>query len=289
MGELVLIILIVAGFLVISYFIAEAYSKASDQEREVICRQSVQFAAETTLNIQNDLVEMRVASPLCRTIDREISGTKEELLQEIADSTARCWRMFHEGSYDEIVEGFTSSLFPNVQNQCFICYTVSIDEDTIDGSSKGISPQELVQYLLQTEYKPGTTYLNYLQANGRGQFAYLVTDEQGNALPILPRHRYAISFAPKLKEVEDSTLWTGITRYVGGNALTAGALVIGVTTGGVGWVAVAAGAILGQLIAYRSWDAIIAGFYGERVISSIYVDTLQSAQQHCMSDLAGMR
>ncbi len=290
-GVLVTLILTIIAFMLIAGVITRFTSQADDKQAELLCHDSIAFRAQTQINVDTGIIEAKVKAipTLCKTLLAKVSGSRAEIKQQIADKIARCWWMFGEGRYEELLSGSSARVkffgFEDNTNDCFNCYTILIDENKIDGGN--ISAVEMVEYLKNTKYPKlkGKTYLDYIQSvGGPGRLVYLATDVQGMSMGISPHQSYTISFAPKLKNVGESTFWNGAAKV--GGAL-GGALIVGLATGGVGWVAFGGAALL-SAVGVSGVKDIKATIYGERDVSSIYIDTLVSGQSLCgSSDIAG--
>ncbi len=215
-------------------------------------------------------------------------------MRQIADSMAKCWWMFGEGRYEEILSGGKLSLlwdlysFNNLENKCFMCSTILIEEKDIEGGS--ITPQEMNEFLLTKKYgKADKTYMDYFQqGGGPGSVVFLVSGEgtlrESTAWDpnLYPQNAYAISFMAKNKESQSG--WRGALKIVGA---VGGAVVIGIATGGTGWIAIGGAAALSAL-GVSGINDVKTNLYGERDVSSIYIDDLHSTQNRCGSgDLAG--
>lgn len=163
-----LIITLVAGSL-IAGTMYRTLSKADEKQAEAICQESINFRAISALQINKndrddlDIIEARIKSPiLCKTIDKKIQGSKEEIMKQMADKMARCWWMFGEGRYDEILHSSDVQILPavlgmsNEPNQCFTCYNLLIDQDEIkdkDGNkAESIPASEFIDYLWSQPY-----------------------------------------------------------------------------------------------------------------------------------------
>ncbi|MBI4983554.1 hypothetical protein HZC32_02820, partial [Candidatus Woesearchaeota archaeon] len=132
--------------------------------------------------------------------------------------------------------------------------------------------------------KANVSYLQYLQSyGGPGKFIYTAIDTHGNSFPLTGRNAYSIQMVPKLKQPQNG-FWTGVIKSFGA---ATGAVVLGVATGGIGWVALG-GIALTTALGYSGVQDIKVSIYGEREFSSINLDTLQQGQYTCgTADLAG--
>lgn len=288
-GTLVAMIITLAAFMLIASVIMNFVGQADEKEAELLCHDSIALRAATQINQKGEFVEAEVKSipVLCKTIDKKVSGSREEIKQEIANKIARCWWMFGEGRYEELLHGSSVTALPSLfkfqetENKCFNCYALIIGN--IDGGP--ISSDELMNYFVNTKYPKleNITYLQYLQSyGGPGRLVYVPMDEKGNALPIQSNTVYAISMAPKLKG--DNSGWAGAAKITGA---LGGAVVLGLATGGTGWIALGGVALL-SVLGVSGVKDIKAKVYGERDVSSIYIDTLIKGQEMCGSgDIAG--
>ena len=299
-AQIVIIIITIVSFMLIAGAVTRTYAKAEDKEAEVLCRNSIDLRARTMINVQGEIIDANInAVPvLCKTIVKKVTGEREKIKEQIADSMARCWWMFHEGRYEEILQSSSAILLPSLygfeeyENQCFTCYTLLVDAPALKESP--ITAEEMMVYLSTNKYSkaPNWSYLDYIQRyGGPGRVAYLAIDEQEKALPIETGRAYSVSIAPKLNEIEGS-LFGKLSTKVGFAGVTTGAAYILGTivtlTGPVSWLVVGVASTVVGLSLASGINDVVATFYGERDVSSIYFDTLESAQQHCGSgDIAG--
>lgn len=308
------IMITLIAFVLISGVLLRFMAKSSDVEAEILCQNSIALRAQTALYVGSGAgrSEITWAPPLCKTIEKKISGNKQQIMRQVADSIARCWWMFGEGRYEEIIansgiEGVAEMLgFSRLENTCFNCYTLLIAEDEIEGG--GITNKEINDFLLTRKYhKVNKTYLQYIQSHG-GPGRVVFT-----APAIVPRQAYSVSMMPKNKEA--SSFWEGVAEFTVGAVvvigIVAGAVCI-VSTAGIctaaagvlGTVATATTkvglgiiaapklfATIGLGAAYLSVEGfmdLMSNLYGERDVSSIYVGFLEVGEKMCGSgDLAG--
>src|SRR3989338_5948729 len=314
-AQLVAIMIVLVSFVLIAGTVTRFLAKANDKEAEALCHDSIALRARTQVNIESRALDAKIKTVpvLCKTIDKKITGNREEIKQQIADKIARCWWMFGEGKHEEIL-GNRVDLAPallgtdNQPNKCFNCYTLLIDQDTIEGGNT-IDSQELLRYM-STHTIPNTKdvpYLDYIQSyGGAGMLGSIIP--QG----IEPRNGYTVSILPKNKDKE-SINWVkaaGITTMV---AVVIGTAACATLTGGlcavIIAVAPAAASVGGGLTASGLGYEVLHGDYRpgpnlpdgstnsglpieeifeERVFSSIYVSDLNIGEQFCGSgDLAG--
>ena len=82
MGQLVIIIITIVGFIVTAAAVSRA--KADDSSAEVMCHDSIALRASTVININTkdqgdiDLIQGRIKAipPLCKTVDVKMEGKR---------------------------------------------------------------------------------------------------------------------------------------------------------------------------------------------------------------------
>ncbi len=268
-GFLVALIITILGGLIIGGVVIRFMSNATDKEAENLCHDSVALRAKTGITHEGtfDREVVKMVPALCKTLDQKIDGEREELKEKIAYKIARCWWMFGEGRYEELLDSSEIAALPSVlsfdklKNDCFVCYNFMIDEKEI--ASGGIPSWEMVEYL-STHNHPlySVTYLDYIQTYaGPGKIIFGVEE-------FLPGTGYGISMMPKNSQGED--MWVSATKlYVGGALMILG--------GGPGPL----------IIAASGFNNIIAKS-SEREFSIISIQSSMDAQNTCGSaDLAG--
>ncbi len=195
-------------------------SKLDHKGAESSCKASVDLRASTQIQAGNS--EVNLGPLLCKTIDYgKIQGNNEEIKAELADKMARCWRMMGEGRYDDSLANlgldnlYSIFNFPQNGNQCFLCSTIIVDEDDLDG---GISEQEMVNYLIEEDYPriKNETYVSYIQSHG-GPGALAVLS------PIEPNTAYGITY---LSRNSDKGGWSWKGTAIGAG-LAVGAIIVG--------------------------------------------------------------
>ncbi len=300
---LVSLIITLVAFLLLSATIVKFMSGQDEKGKENACRTSIALRAQTVFNLNpeknNDKFDLikakiKVIPPVCETIDKEVKGKREKVKQVVADKIARCWWMFGEGRYEETLHGTSIQLLPDIfgfeefENKCFNCYTILVDKEAMKNEPP-ISGEEMIDYL-NTKKHPQVkdkTYLDYIQSyGGPGRFLYLPIDSQGRAMGIMPGQAYTISLGPKLKNLEEDTLGWGIAKVGAG---LAGAFVLGLVTGGAGFIVIG-GVIASTLMVASGYSDIKAALYSgvSRDVSTVYFDTLEVGQQMCGSgDIRG--
>ena len=279
MNFIVVLILTIVSFMLISSVIFKFNS--SIDEEEVVCQTSVGIRAASAVNIKTDFTETSLKSPLtCKTMDLNFKGDRQEVKESIAKKMARCWWMFHEGRYDQILDEnkvMEITLFgtDELTNKCFLCYSLITEE--IKGGT--ISAEEMYDYFRNTQYpktKERMTYLQYFQqAGGPGVVGLLSNIE--------PHSSYGITFLAKNKKLESTA-----GEAAGEIALGAGIIVLSVATGG-GILFTVLGVVAGGALAESGVTNLKAQFYEvNRDVSGVFLDDFNTAQNQCFKgDLGG--
>ncbi len=193
---LVSIILTLTAFMLIAGAYYRFMSKGDDATQEALCQSSV--ALKSTVAIQALGTEVKPAPILCKTLDKEISGTKEEIMQQMADKMARCWWMFGEGRYKKDI--FRSIDIFGGEAHCFQCSTLLVDDIKDEGEGTKINSEVFSYYLSSTKYpKINGTYLDYIQTYGGPGYVLTVLTPEG----ISSQRGYAIAFKPARDECPD--------------------------------------------------------------------------------------
>lgn len=290
MQVFVLIILAVASLVVIGPILYKFLSSGGDKGPEVVCQESVAIRAATATSL-GPLKEAKIAPLLCKTIDKEISGNREEIKKELANLLARCWWMYNEG---RAKEGVISSVpgFGSV-NKGMVCYTVIIKENEQFTQSDLISPREFLYYLQTTDYKKvNKKYLDYIQSYG-GPGRVLLLTEPGKG--ITPNSAFEIAF---IEKSGDANAWLVRTLgYVGAGAAAAGGVILAVPSGGTSLSLTVTGIALltgGATVATATTVAEWNQFFAEKDVSSIMMVDMSNQElraelhKHVASgDLAG--
>ncbi|HLC97674.1 MAG TPA: hypothetical protein VJC21_02745 [Candidatus Nanoarchaeia archaeon] len=166
--KLVSIILIALTLLILIGVIQRGFSKFQGKDAEIVCQESL--AARAALAVQTGDAELKTLPLLCKTLDKDISGTAEEVKEQLARSMARCWWMFGEGRYDEVVSSGFYPLrvlgFEGSENACFLCYSVVVPQEGLEEGP--ISKRDMFRYVSNELHPqvPDTTYLDYIQNYG---------------------------------------------------------------------------------------------------------------------------
>lgn len=318
---LVMSMVVLVGFVLLSFVLVRFMADFDDKEAEIMCHDSIALRGATALNVggsDSDLIEasIRPIPVTCRTIDVKVQGTREEIMKKVADKSARCWWMFGEGRYEELLHGSDITLFPklmgthNLENKCFNCYTLTIDQNEIEGGP--ITSDDMRRYMTHNKYSGfNISYIDYIQTfGGPGKFAI-------TAPSILPRESYSVSMAPK--NHEPGGFWSGVGKFAIGGLVVVGIIgagvcivaTLGVCTAAVGPLGVVATGLTGAGLLFLSAPVIVgsvaviggvgaayvlhsgymdmmSNMYGEREVSSIYVGFVEVGQEMCGSgDIAG--
>ncbi len=286
---LVGMIITLVAFVIIAVIITSFTNEANAKEAELLCQSSIAFRASSMISVNGSLASANIKSPmLCKVSDYKLEGEKEALMRQIADKMARCWWMFGEGRYEEILSpsDFTTLSFgtAELKNQCFVCFSLIIDEDEIIGSLKypqdgKITSYEMREFLRNEKHsKINATYLKYFQGfsgNGGPGVVGIIEPE------ILPGHAYGVSFLAKNSNEEEVSWGSTIIEGVAGVGIAAA----GIMTGGV--IAIGVGGIM----TVDAVNTIRDQLYDDgikRDVSAIFLDNLQSAQEKCFKgDLGG--
>ena len=313
-GFIVTIVLTLVSFLLISGLLVRFSSSSDDIQTELMCHNSILLRSKAMINVESDAIQAEInpVPVLCKTQTKKIRGDRREIMHEIADNMARCWWMFGEGRYEEVLDDSKIQFLPNVfgtqelTNQCFNCYSILINQDSIEGGGP-IYAEEFGEFLATETYAAvDLSYLDYFQTYG-GPGRVVMT-----APLIAPRESYSISMMPKNKG--ESSVWDGVKNLIGigpvglitvgivasntdlpenqqnylGNP-TGQAALVGHAVPVIAWaVVVGGGAIIQALRANSAYKNIMAEIYSERDVSSIYLGFLEVGEERCGSgDLAG--
>lgn len=206
---LVWMIIAVAGFTVIFFFIQGAISTVSAGTAEATCRGAVTAREFFTIPLQKQSPKDISMFPfICKTIQKDdVEGKKDNVIEELADLATRCWWQFGNGAYPS-----TLSKTQGV-SVCFTCYDVYI-KDIKD--AKSIDGLELFQWMesnpynrkVKTEdegYKRERSYLDYIQMDDSGSSrGYLLVPK---GLVFKPGQAYAVVY------VEPHQRWEWLPNF----------------------------------------------------------------------------
>jgi len=155
----VVIIAIIAGIMIITPLLTKAATIDT-------CRSSVLLKAKANINIKGVNVAQKITPLACKTTDAgTLSGTRDEIKQQIAELGAKCWYQYVEGTITDLFSG------SNNERSCAICYYFRVDElqpqkiphkKTVMVESartaKNISIPEFYNYIFTQTYNPGVFY-----------------------------------------------------------------------------------------------------------------------------------
>ncbi|MEK6900350.1 MAG: hypothetical protein AABX05_04475 [Nanoarchaeota archaeon] len=252
------IMIVLIAFFLIAGMLLRFTSKVNDKEAEILCHASIAVRTRSAIQIGESAgLGAKLVPAICQTIDKKISGKKEELMTKIADKMATCWWMFGEGRYEELLHSWDLNLVVVGTihgNKCFNCYTMLIDETEIENGQ--ITRKEMEEFLMTHNYaKIGNetskvTYFDYIQSyGGPGRTVMLTPD-------ISPRQGYAISIMPKNRA--QSNFWEDADNFFSPSSE-------GIPP-----------------------EQLIKTAYAERDVSSIYIGPITEAQELCGSgDISG--
>jgi len=235
MGFLVALIIVILSFMLIAGVVFRFMSDAEEKQAEALCKDSVALRSVASFKVLG--TEQKIAPLLCQTIDKKISGSKEEVQQIIADKMARCWDIFGEGRYKTSVFENTNAFSGG--SKCFVCSTILVEEDN-DFVGDGVSAQEFKDFLRTTDYpKKNIKYLDYFQYGGGGPgYVIGVLTNEG----IKPDRAYGIAFKAKSTSgvlVPELTAGGTAAAAIGITSIA----IFGIGTGGLGLLAIGAAGI----------------------------------------------
>src|SRR3989338_11616131 len=125
-GFLVAVIIVILSFMLIAGTIAGFFADAEEKEAEQLCQSSVSLRATAAISLGKGAIEARLSPLLCKTIEKEISGDRNEVQKIIADKMAKCWDMFGAGVYK--TSTFENSNLFGHENNCFVCYVIPVEK-----------------------------------------------------------------------------------------------------------------------------------------------------------------
>lgn len=285
MQVFVLIILAVASLVVIGPILYKFVSSGGDKGPEVVCQESVALRAASAVSV-GSLAEVKTVPLLCKTIDKEISGNRKEIKEQLAAQIDRCWWMFNEGRTEELI-----STVPGLGggNDGFICYTTVVLKSRDFKEGESIPTGEFADYLAVTPYskissgKTKKSHLEYIQSYGGPGRIQLLMKPEG----ITPQSAFEIAFVEK-KKAEG----LGEELIVGGVGGGAAALAAAYFTGG-GSLAIYGVATVSGFVAGTGATIELDKLGEEREVSTIVVLDMSNQElrekfhKHVTNDLAG--
>jgi len=266
---LVSAIIVLVAFVIISGILTTFVLKSNDKEAEKACQSSVALRAATALSI-GDGAEIRSVPILCKTIDKKIQGTKDEVKRQFADNMVKCWEMFGEGKYDKNI--FDNLAVFGGSNRCFMCYTLMVDESSDFKKGDKITADEFKDYLINTEHPKlkGVTYLNYFQSTGgRGQVLGILSNDG-----ITPGNSYAVGYKAKATKCS----WCEYIAVGSAGATVVGLVILAIPTGGLSLTAVSLVVAGGATSIATGSKTIDQEFFSEVNIDTIYFVDMNNKQ-----------
>jgi hypothetical protein len=290
---LVKITILLISFMLIAGSIARFASKVDEKESEAICRSSVDIRASTLTSAKIagiGVEDIKTTPILCKTIDKELSGDREEVMDELSEMMTRCWWMFRLGKTQDL---FKSVPGTSRQNFGQVCYTALIKE--IDDDRKYFTGDELLAHMADKKHKDmqDGNYIDYIQnGGGPGRILMVLTQDtehatvigtDGGAQDALREGiagqgifqqgvGYEIAFIEKSGEAND---WISNT-LLGGGAVTAigGAFAtyIGIQTGGIAVILYGVGTLaVGSLATYEGGKIKLEELFNQDKVSTLLV------------------
>jgi len=201
-GTLVAMIITLAAFMLIASVIIKFMINVDEQQAELICHDSIALRAATQISAG----DTKILPLVCKTLDKKLEGGTEEIKEQIAVKMARCWWMFNEGRYDEILDtDKVRKIFglAKTGNDCLICYNLIIPNGELKGQT--ITTSDLFAYIRDTNYPKlnKVTYLDYIQYAGGGPGRVILGEDINDG------QAYGVVIFVKNKEKKD---WTGLLQ-----------------------------------------------------------------------------
>ena len=91
-------------------------SQTSDKEAELLCQNSITIRTRNAVTIGGDAAELqaKLIPLLCRTIDKKVSGDRQQILKQIADKMYPAGGCSAKRRYEEIMDNFGVGGIANV-------------------------------------------------------------------------------------------------------------------------------------------------------------------------------
>ena len=282
-GTLAKLMLLVAAFIIIGAAITKIYINTSGKTDEFICRESVDFRVATATNAKllgTDLDEVKYSPFFCKTIDRKISGTRDEVMDELSGMVEQCWWMFREGQVEDLFKNLPGTSGKNKGIVCYAAIIKDIEDDSV------ITGTELLQHMENKDHPkmaidPETgkkgSYLDYIQyGKGPGRVVSMLGSDKNPEGVFREGFAYEIAFIDKGSDKNGwiSDLMLGVGGA--GTAFGAAALVFG--SGGtvlIGGAVVTAAGILTTFQGGKiKWDEM----FEQKDVSSIFIVDMSNTQ-----------
>ena len=185
------LILGVIGLVIAIFAVTGLMYEVREGAPEFNCRSSVLARGKFVAQLDTTLIgDNPLASPVqlnCKKQDREIKGSKEEVMEEIAEHLADCWYMCDEGRIRCVLEN--ARFFDGCDPGCFKCYNLIVQESSSFKDGDAISMGEFNYYLANHKYKKlGISYGEYLKVLYANNFV------DKNRKMITPDSVYSVSF-----------------------------------------------------------------------------------------------
>jgi hypothetical protein len=185
LGKLIIAILSLG---VLMLLIVPMYTTLTAKATEDACRISVLGRYHTTFSSILTGGTVRLVPLTCSTDNKgTLEGNRESVKYQIAELMAKCWYQYAEGRVDNIYSDHDSK-----ESICNVCYTFRIPNQLDLGGelyvleeetprTANISPQELIGYLMQTNYNKKVLYgggtKTYLNAHTRWRYEFSFSDD----------------------------------------------------------------------------------------------------------------
>lgn len=244
-GFLVVLVITLVSFFLLAGTILKFNKQSEEKQKVALCKDSVQLRAATAISFGGGAEEIKYSPILCQTIDKKVSGKKEDVEKAIADSMATCWQMFGEGRFKKNIFSTISAFGGDAR--CFMCYTILVDPSSKFTEKDSVRDLDFQQYLRETTYrsyappngKENTpaqkeSYLQYLQTGGGPGYFFGFLTDQG----IKPGRAYAVMYKAKYEDcgavcgvgalgAGASALFSAFTGNFVGTIVSGGALIAG--------------------------------------------------------------
>jgi hypothetical protein len=247
--QIVILIILIASFAVILFFLARLQlgknNNAEICHNSVISRASVGKISSTAsdalpLNCKRQYVCLS-ADGSCENMtspDVQKVKTQDDVYKSLAEDMANCWWMFGEGKINYVGADMTKKLY------CSQCSQIGFDNSVqkVFGGNSEFDKKGLYVYMTNHNYTDGQTYAEYLYGTNN------LTKLYENNLGKVNLNSQYYSLMAITSDV--STLgWIGagaalgvVGFATGGLGFTVGAIVVGTTVGGTG------GAVLAPIV-----------------------------------------
>ena len=238
--QIVILIILVASFAVLLYFLMQlGLGKQTESE---VCHNSVVMRGSSVtptevvpLDCQRKYVCV-TADGSCEKMTKPIKEkvkTKEEVYEVLAKEMADCWWMFGEGKVNYMGKDFTENLYCSICSQ--IAFDDSVSKDIKEFKRGELDREEFYKYLTLTKIPRGeVTYAKYLfNTNDLSKISGGVPF--GNMSLTGPQYYVLMGITSKINTLG----WVAVIGV--GTAVAGGVIASSVLGGGPIWIAVGAG------------------------------------------------